>query len=188
MDTKKTLEMYYLETLKGHYTKYEEWERNLSEYERRAIEFLLNTNTVLDIDYIGHGHHFDEDKETRDIYRFTLKREGRKYTAKFGQSIAHSGTPTESYKVTAKFNRTNPGSFPTKPEHFERKRQKPTAYDILACMTKHDIGSFEYFCGEFGYDVDSRKAEQTYFAVQREYKGVCLIWNAEEREQLADIN
>lgn len=157
-------------------------------YTKQAQDFLTKTNTTLDVEYIGHGPHFDDDKESRDIYRFTLTRDGRKYSAKFGQSIAHSGTPTESYKVNSKFDRTNPGSFPTKPEHFERKRKKPMAYDILACLTKYDVGTFENFCAEFGYDTDSRKAEKTYFAVQREYEGVCRIWNAKEREELAEIN
>lgn len=47
--------------------------------------------------------------------------------------------------------------------------ETPTMYDVLACMQKYDVGSFEDFCHEFGYDEDSRKAERTYKAVCREY-------------------
>ena len=158
-----------------------------SKYTKQAQDFLNKTKTTLEIDYIGHGHHFDDDKETRDIYRFTLIRDGRKYTAKFGQSIVRSGTAKENFKTSDAFRRS--GKFtPSKPEHFERKRQAPTAYDILACLTKYEVGTFEDFCSEFGYDTDSRKAEKVYFAVQQEYAGLCRIWNAKEREELAEIN
>ena len=63
----------------------------------------------------------------------------------------------------------------------------PTMYDVLACMTKYDVGTFEYFCGEFGYDTDSRKAYKTYLAVCREYEGMCRLFNSEELEEMQDI-
>lgn len=47
--------------------------------------------------------------------------------------------------------------------------ETPTMYDVLACMQKYDVGSFEDFCREFGYDEDSRRAGRTYKAVCREY-------------------
>ena len=50
----------------------------------------------------------------------------------------------------------------------------PTIYDVLSCMQKYDIGTFEDFCREFGYDTDSRRAERT-------YKAVCKEWKAVER-------
>ncbi len=65
--------------------------------------------------------------------------------------------------------------------------QEPTEYDVLACITKYEPGTFENFCSEFGYITDSRKALKTYNAVCREYKGVCRIWNQAEREALAEI-
>lgn len=48
----------------------------------------------------------------------------------------------------------------------------PTMYDVLACLQKYDLGSFEDFCHEYGYDEDSRRAERTYKAVCREYAAV----------------
>ena len=154
-------------------------ETQTMDYNKQAQEFLTKTNTTLDVEYIGHGNYFDDDKETRDIYRFTLKRDGRKYTSKFGQSIVNSGTAKEN--VVYKVGGFNHGKI-------DRRRKAPTAYDILACLTKYDTGTFDNFCADFGYDTDSRKAEKTYFDVQREYQGVCLIWNAKEREELAEIN
>ena len=49
---------------------------------------------------------------------------------------------------------------------------KPTAYDILACLTKYDPGTFEDFSSDYGYDEDSRKAERIYKAVVKEWLNV----------------
>jgi hypothetical protein len=48
----------------------------------------------------------------------------------------------------------------------------PTAADVLNCLISDATGyenaqSFEDWCGEYGYDTDSRKAERTYKAVER---------------------
>lgn len=64
---------------------------------------------------------------------------------------------------------------------------EPTPYDVLACIQKHDVGSFEDFCAEFGYDTDSRRAEKIYHAVCDEYKNVAMLWNENEVEQLIEI-
>lgn len=52
--------------------------------------------------------------------------------------------------------------------------KEPTMYDVLACLTKYDPGTFENFCSDFGYNTDSRSAERT-------YKAVCKEWQAVER-------
>lgn len=54
--------------------------------------------------------------------------------------------------------------------------KKPSIYDVLACVTKYDPGTFEEFCDEFGYDEDSRKAERIWKAVKKEYKNVCRLF------------
>jgi len=55
---------------------------------------------------------------------------------------------------------------------------KPSMYDVLACLTKYDPGSFENFCSEYGYDTDSRKAEKTYKAVCKEFAAIeRLFWD-----------
>lgn len=58
--------------------------------------------------------------------------------------------------------------------------EEPTFYDVLACLTKYDPGSFEDFCSEFGYDTDSRKAEKTYKAVCKEFAAVERLFLEEE--------
>jgi len=63
----------------------------------------------------------------------------------------------------------------------------PTAYDILACLTKYDPETFENFCANYGYDTDSRKAEKVYKAVLKEWEGVNRLFS-DVLEQLAEIN
>lgn len=50
--------------------------------------------------------------------------------------------------------------------------EDPNIYDVLTCLQKYDIGTFENFCSEFGYDQDSRTAERIYKAVLKEFAGV----------------
>jgi hypothetical protein len=116
-------------------------------YTDQAIKFMTDTGTKMTTEFLDHKRYFDDDKEMRDVYKVTLRRNGKSFTFTFGQSIAESG------------------------------QSEPTAYDVLACLTKSDPGTFENFCGEFGYDLDSMKAHKTYKAVVREYKGVERLFN-----------
>ena len=65
--------------------------------------------------------------------------------------------------------------------------KEPEMYDILSCLQKYDPETFEFFCSNYGYDEDSRKAYKTYNAV-------CKEWAAVERlfsdclEELQEIN
>jgi len=115
----------------------------MTDYEKQAKEFLKRVRGSIEIQFVEYGRHFYDDKESRNIYRFTIKRGGKSYTARFGQSIAST-----------------------------EKDEAPRNYDILACLTKYDPGTFEQFCSEFGYETDSRKAEKTYKAVVKEWVGV----------------
>ena len=63
----------------------------------------------------------------------------------------------------------------------------PTAYDVLAAIEKYDPGTFEDFCGEFGYDTDSRKAATTYRLVIREWRKVSGFFTSEELTEAQEI-
>ena len=64
----------------------------------------------------------------------------------------------------------------------------PRAYDILACITKYDPGTFEDFCSEFGHDQDSRSARKTWKAVCKEWKNVSKLFpEPEVLEALSEI-
>lgn len=174
----------------------------MEEYEEQADKFLKETGTEFKAEFSHYGKHFHNDKESRDIYNITLKRGEREFKFKFGQSINNScwkvklpkgerillkadGTPCNGL-IQAKY---------IAKEIFGSIRNLkllepniPTAYDVLACLTKYDIGTFENFCSEFGYNTDSRTAETTYKAVLNEYNNVKMLYSDEEIEKLQEIN
>lgn len=66
--------------------------------------------------------------------------------------------------------------------------EEPNLYDVLTCLQKYDVGTFEDFCGDFGYDLDSRTAEKTYKAVVKEFEAMERLFSSEELEVLNLIN
>tara|TARA_R110000868_G_scaffold379828_1_gene645771 strand:- start:1031 stop:1801 length:771 start_codon:yes stop_codon:yes gene_type:complete len=64
----------------------------------------------------------------------------------------------------------------------------PSVYDVLACLTKYDIGNFENFCSDFGYNTDSRTAYKTYKAVLKEWKNIERLFTNDQLELLQEIN
>lgn len=186
-----------------------------NEYEKQATDFLAKTKTELKITFLKTGKRFDSDNECRDIYEFEFTRGTRKFKGTFGNSINDSGLKfvtlagrimqTEHTEVAIKNKALEikdnrfvlaPGwSLKSPMCYIYRVTQKelklpvfPTAYSILACLTKYDVGSFEDFCSEFGYDEDSKSAEKIYRAVCDEYTNVCKIWSDDEIETLQEIN
>jgi hypothetical protein len=129
-----------------------------TDYDKQAESFLQKTNTLFSVKFLKNDLYFADDKEARDIYEITLERNDRRYTFKFGQSIKCS-----------------------------ELREKPSAYDVLSCLTKSDVGTFEDFCSEFGYDTDSRKAEKTYKAVVDEYNNLKRLYSDEQLSELQEI-
>jgi len=104
---------------------------------------------------------------------------------KFDLYFPNDKDAREIYKITL---RNSKGSYTfTFGQSIANCGQEPTAYDVLAGLTSYDIGTFEDFCGEFGYDIDSRTAEKTYKAVYKEYKNLCRIFTLEELRLLAEI-
>jgi hypothetical protein len=73
--------------------------------------------------------------------------------------------------------------------------EAPTAQDVLSCLAMDSAGfenadNFEDWCGEYGYDTDSRRAERTYNARKdqaiklMEFLGAdaydALLWETEQ--------
>lgn len=75
--------------------------------------------------------------------------------------------PWEHHAYTVKVTR-GAESFETAYKQGMAHEDGPTLAAVLACLMSDasagEGGSFEDFCGEFGYDTDSRRAEQTYNA------------------------
>ena len=173
-----------------------------SKYEQQAEAFLKATNTEFKCEFLFNGKYFCDDKEMRDVYRITLTRGRRSYTFQFGQSIVNSGfyytkgrkvNQIDRSQLTNKhlvawiklrdYDFLNNGTSDT--IHYPIA---PTAYVVLACLTKSDPCTFEDFCSTYGYDEDSRKAEKIYNAVLDEWKNVCALFTDGEIEQLQEIN
>jgi len=96
----------------------------------------------------------------RDVYRCTIAGKGRgRVSFLFWQSI--NGT---------------------------EQSETPTAYDLLACIQKYDVGTLDDFCSEFGYDVDSIKTGRIYRAIRGEWRKVMRFFTNEELEDLQEIN
>ncbi len=121
------------------------------DYQKQAEDFLAKTGTSMRVTFICNGPYFEDDEEDRDSFLVSFNRVSKRQRirVRFGQSLDKS---------------TGCGDKP------------PTAYDVLACLTKNDPGSFDDFCSEFGYSNDSIKALSTYKAVVSEWKKVKRIW------------
>lgn len=167
-----------------------------------AVKLLQDTfNLEFKVDFLENGFHFLGDKETRDIYSITLKRGQRKYTFKFGASLNDSGfyymqgrkkTDIDRKFLDPKYNvkveiKRKDWSFNRQTDTIH-KPTAPSLYSVLACLTKYEVGSFENFCDEFGYDSDSITAKKTYKAVAKEYDKMCGLFNNEDLELLQLIN
>jgi len=151
----------------------------MNEYEKQANEFLKETGSKLKIKFLENGKHFDDDKQPRDIYQVSFSRGGRSFMFNFGRSIA------ESTKIKRTHSKEK---FSLDGICLDNPKRKLRSYDILACLTCYHPGTFDDFCSEFGYDVDSRTAEKTYSAVLKEYTNLCTLFNAEELEKLSEIS
>lgn len=167
-----------------------------SEYDIQAETFLAECKVIFKAIFLFHGPHWEGDKENRNVWELTLERFHKdkpieRLTVRFGQSIAdsfvwpvkHGGSILVGYAHPAR-DRSRYGEAGKQPT----KRNIPTPYDMLSCLTKTDPGTFDSFCGEFGYDTDSRKVEKTYFAVQEEWNKVRKFFTADEIENLQEIN
>lgn len=136
-------------------------------------------------------------------WRCTLQRKGAKvagFTVDFWDSYHHAeirAIGTEEYR------RNNGSTFgkygkQVRGERVEGgvkrtvfvwpKAPKPTAYDVLACIEKNDPGTFEDFCGDFGYDTDSRRAFEVYMAMQEQYSKLSRFLTAKELQEVREIN
>lgn len=167
-------------------------------YNKEAKKFLTDTGSSFKIEFLKYDKHFDDDKEKRDIYKITLSRGTRSFVFNFGQSIAASGKyilyyTKEKYERGYRFQEKELQAIKWAFRYYGKVYEKnpeykiPSAYDVLACLTKNDVGTFEDFCLEFGYDTDSRRAEKIYNAVKNEYDHIKMLYSDKEIEKLQEI-
>lgn len=161
-------------------------------YEAQAEQFLKNTNTLFKVEFLKHDKHFPDDKDSRDIYLITLTRGKRSYSFNFGQSLNCSGKFWKygNYErgVSHGLGKAKTKPYPWSEWDLNKGYREPTAYDVLASITKYDPEDFKNFCSNFGYNEDSRTAEKVYKAVLEEYTNIKTLFNDEELELLQEIN
>ena len=161
-----------------------------SKYQEQGNKFLELTETTFNAEFLKHGKHFDDDKETRDIYKITLTRGERVFSFDFGQSINASGkyVTYPGHNKVMKKPIYGFGNVKGRDWDINKDYSEPNAYDVLTCLQKYDVGTLENFCSEFGYDEDSRKAEKIYKAVLNEYNNMKMLYSDQELEALQEVS
>lgn len=116
-------------------------------------------------------------------YRVTLSRDGK---ADLGFDFWASIADREAIERVRKAN-----TYIDAEAKRKAAQAKPTAYDVLACISS-DIycpDNFADFCDEYGYDEDSRKAYATWERCSKFAKELREFFATdEEREALAEIS
>lgn len=156
-----------------------------TDYQKQANDFLEKSAITFTPIFVKYDKHFSDDKDSRDIYDCIFKREGKSLLKiRFGQSIAHSGKiklkDLQQTKKTVDSRKWD--SIVDNPN-----KETPTSYDVLACITKDEPGTFEDFCNNYGYNIDSIKDQNTYYLVVEEWQKVSAFFTPEELEQLQEI-
>lgn len=118
------------------------------EYDKMAEDFLEKHNATITFELIGERVQPWADFDggivnVVNAYWFTIERDGMKY----------SGTFYTSYNDT-------------------RDGIEPTAYDVLACVQKYEVGTYHEFCEEYGYDIYYRESEEIYRRLLAEEIGI----------------
>lgn len=174
----------------------------MNEYEAKAREFCEKTGTVITWEYESFRKYFPDDKDKRDVWTFTIERNGRSYSGTFGNSIAayeqslvnamdsysrgeYKKNPRSIYSQNLLNSATKGGRV--------RKPIQPREYDLLAGLQKLEVGSFDNFCADFGYNdrplADYPKVMGIYQAVCEEYAAVLRLWpEPEVRAELEELN
>lgn len=151
-------------------------------YLQQAKDFLVSCNATFECVLIDNVPSEHTKMGRHDVYRCVIRRK-KKYDDKlviprFTQSIVNSrGYDGQTQYLTNSRGRHDP----TTPK-------KPTAYDVLTCLTKYDPGSAKNFMNEFGSSGDSLRDIKTYRAVRREWKRVSAFFSEVELNALREIN
>lgn len=152
-------------------------------YQEQAQKFLDKAGATFSAEFVGHDFYFDDDKTKRDIYRITIERKGKTWSFRFGQSVHNSWfEPSKCPNKRCKFASFHYGECPN------RKRTNPTAYDVLACVTKSAPGSIDDFASEYGYAGEKpSKIQSIYASVVEEWENVRRMFG-DLMDELQEIN
>ncbi len=135
-----------------------------SEYNRQAIDFLVNTETTCEITFLGLSMP-DWGKQKVNHYEVTLKNKRGEFTFNFWDSI----------------NNTEKG-----------KKLGYDFYSVLACLSLNHHEDFDDFLSEFDFKITSEseylKYKLTHLEIIRQDKALKKLFPESELEQLFEIN
>lgn len=167
----------------------------MSEYTQQANDFAKKYGVELHILGREYKKYFASDEQPRFVYSLELSRGGESYQFEFGQSIASiTFKEIETKEPTKRTKRSN-GKYGNHARYYEQGEpiscETPTMYDVLSCMQKYDVGTFDDFCREFGYnDLPLSAYNETmkiYKAVVREHKEMERLFS-DCMEELQEIS
>ena len=132
----------------------------MNEYVKQAKDFLTKANAKIQITELGVEQNKKwNEKCFRNTYRVTITTPKGTMWVKFWDSI-----------------------------HNKQHGLKPNEYDVLACLQKYDVGTYEEFLSEFGYDPYDKHSREIYKGCVSEYERLCRIFTEEQMEELREIN
>lgn len=172
-----------------------------TEYDIQAEKFMEMAGLKIQKSYCGHYKRFEDAKYISSQWRIKFSRGEKEFWFDFSNSMNESFSKTDiagfrrkpldpkdfHYLAIKEILETGDTEHRPLPFALHYEKTPPSDYSILACLTKYDPGTFEAFCGEYGYNTDSRKAEQVYFAVQKEYQNLRGMFSEAELEIMAKI-
>ena len=167
-----------------------------TEYTKQAEKFLQDAGATMKIELRGCAINTTwKEKEPRNLYAVTITTPRGSYTFDFWDSLRNTEimqTTIEQYARKYLHRRLKDMTYREKNKAYAelakmRKKTRPNCYDVLACLTKYDPGTFENFCAEYGYYEDSRTAERVYIAVQNEFANLKRIFDPEQLEAMREI-
>jgi len=128
-------------------------EQRQTSCELDTLDVMQSLNLTISVRYLKNGFYFPNDTNYRDIYNITLTSHIGLYRFSFGTSVCDT-----------------------------EKQLLPSAYDILAALTKHEVGTIEDFQANYGTTTG-------YKACLNEYKNLCALFAGNEiPAELQEIN
>lgn len=167
-----------------------------NEYTTQAEKFLQDASATMKINFQGRAiNTIWKEKQPRNLYAVTIATPRGSYTFNFWDSLHNTELTQMTVQEYAAKNLRRRWEYMTYSEKNKasaelaqkQKEARPDCYDVLACLTKYDPGTFEDFCAEYGYDEDSRTAERIYVAVQNEFANLKRIFDPEQLEAMREI-
>jgi len=117
----------------------------------------------------GYGPYFDEDKDSRNIYRIHVNFKGKKTSFRFGDSIAN----TEDSKTPE-----------SDPKEYKLGMLETIVNDYT--LTPEYYPTYHDFSSEFGYDEDSIKGLKAYKRCMKQGEKLHKLFNDADIEKIRE--